>query len=270
MSKMEAATRAAEREQPVNSLASLDSHLPGPYQLFLASLGIYVLAALAVQSLVPLDVDTTIILDRADTLVCVFFLVDFVRNLALAKNRWLYIRTWGWLDLLSSIPTIDVLRWGRAARVFRVIRVVRALRATRILYMLAVKRTAGSTLWTAVLVAFLLVVFASIAILQLEPAIGSTIKDADDALWWSIVTVTTVGYGDLYPVSPYGRLLGVVLMLIGIGLFSSVAAYLASSVLAAGEAEQEAELVEIRRELAEIRRMIERQRIDSAGADTSS
>lgn len=232
---------------------------PGPYQLFLSALSVFILSALAVQTLVQLSADAVIILDRADTIVCVFFLIDFVRNLALAEDRWLYLRTWGWLDLVSSIPTVDLLRWGRAARVFRLIRVIRALRATRILYTLAVRRTAGSTLWTAVLVAFLLVVFSSIAILQLEPAVGATINDADDAMWWSIVTITTVGYGDLYPVSPHGRLLGVLMMLVGIGLFSSVAAYLASSMLEAGEAEQEAELAAIRRELAEIRELIEQQ-----------
>ena len=58
------------------------------------------------------------ILEYADFLVCVVFFGDFLFTLIRSENRWRYLRTWGWIDLLSSIPAVDVLRWGRAARMW--------------------------------------------------------------------------------------------------------------------------------------------------------
>jgi voltage-gated potassium channel len=73
-----------------------------------------------------------------------------------------------------------------------------------------------------------MVIFSSIAILQVEHAPNSNIKTAEDALWWSYVTITTVGYGDKYPVTTEGRIIAVFLMTIGVGLFGTFTAFLAS------------------------------------------
>lgn len=67
----------------------------------------------------------------------------------------------------------------------------------------------------AALLILLLTVFAAVTILQLEAAPTSNIRSAEDALWWTVTTPTTVGYGDLYPVTSEGRLLAGVLMVAG-------------------------------------------------------
>lgn len=66
------------------------------------------------------------------------------------------------------------------------------------------------------------------AILQLENDPNSNIKTAEDALWWSNVTITTVGYGDKFPVTTSGRILGAALMTVGVGIFGTLTALMAS------------------------------------------
>ena len=80
--------------------------------------------------------------------------------------------------------------------------------------------------------------FGSIAILQFEQGPTGTIQSPGDAMWWAIVTVTTVGYGDTYPVSPEGRVLASVLMAAGVGLFGTFTAFIASWFLAAEDEEE--------------------------------
>ncbi len=117
------------------------------YQFFMLVLCLYALAALAAQSAMRLEPGTRRILDYADYVVCVMFFADFVVSLLGAPNRWRYFITWGWLDLISSIPMIDMTRWGRAARIVRVFRVLRGLRATKLLAGLVLRRRGESTSW---------------------------------------------------------------------------------------------------------------------------
>ena len=76
--------------------------------------------------------------------------------------------TWGWIDLLSSIPTVDTLRWGRAGRMMRIIRVLRGLKSARALTHFVVGRRAESAFLASILVALLLLVSARIAIVEFE------------------------------------------------------------------------------------------------------
>jgi voltage-gated potassium channel len=229
----------------------------GPYALFMLGLSVYVLGALAAQALLALEPETVRILDRADFAICGFFLLDFVLCVVRAPDRRRYLVRWGWLDLISSIPAVDVLRWGRAARAFRILRVMRGLRATRILTGFALERRAESALFAALLLAILVTIFASISILHLEVAADSNIRDADDALWWAFVTITTVGYGDHFPVTPSGRLLAAFLMAAGITLFGTFTAFVASAFLGHGEARQTEELEALRREVRALHEKLE-------------
>jgi voltage-gated potassium channel len=226
-----------------------------PYQIFMLGLCIYVLAALAAQTFFKLDDQTIIILDTADYAICVVFLIDFIRSLIKAESRVKYFITWGWLDLISSIPAVGWLRIGRAARLFRIIRVLRGMRAAKILATFAFEKRAESTFWATLMIAILVTIFGSIAILHLETHQESNIHSAADAMWWSFVTITTVGYGDHFPVTPSGRVLAAILMLTGIGLFGTFTAYVASAFLSTND---DNEIAEIRDEVRKLRELIER------------
>jgi voltage-gated potassium channel len=87
-------------------------------------------------------------------------------------------------------------------------------------------------------IAILLVIFSALAILQVETDPNSNIKTAEDAIWWSYVTVTTVGYGDKFPVTTEGRIIASILMTAGVGLFGTFTAFVSSWFLAEKKEEE--------------------------------
>ena len=158
---------------------------------------------------------------------------------------------------MSSIPAVGFVRWGRAARAARILRVLRGVRSYRTLGGFILARRAQSALLAAILVTILSTVFCAIAVLQLERDGGGNIATGIDALWWAVVTVATVGYGDRVPITPEGRLFALGLMVVGVALFSTVTAFIASWFMAPEEDEQDRELAAIRQELSVIRGMLE-------------
>ena len=228
------------------------------YQFFMLALCVYALGVLAVHAAVPLTPKTREILDYADYAVCVVFFADFVISMLRAPNRLAYFFTWGWLDLLSSIPMISIARWGRVARVVRIFRILRGLRATKLLAMLVIRGRAQSAFLAASLVALLLIVFCSIAVLNFETAAESNIRTAEDAIWWAFATITTVGYGDRYPVTAEGRLVAAILMCSGVGLFGIFSGSLAAWFIGPQESEAtETVVAEVRALRSELGRMRE-------------
>ncbi|NML65616.1 ion transporter [Hymenobacter sp. RP-2-7] len=190
-------------------------------------LSVYVLLALFVSTVFRLPPQTERILNLADNAICAFFLVEFCIRFYQAPRKGHFLR-WGWVDLVASIPNVAVLRVGRTLRLVRVLRILRAFRSTRhLLHHLFRSRVQG-TFTVVALVATLMVISASVAILQVETAPDSNIKTAEDALWWAYSTITTVGYGDKYPVTGAGRLIAAVLMTVGVGLFGTFTGLLAS------------------------------------------
>jgi len=228
-----------------------------PYQLMMLVLCLFALGALAIQTAVHLDPQIRQVLEYADYAVCTVFFIDFLISWWRAPKRLRYLLTWGWLDLLSSIPALSAARWGRLGRVVRVFRVLRGLRATKLVTSLIIRRRAQNTMLAATLLALLLVVFSSIAILELETAPDANIKTAADAVWWSFATITTVGYGDRYPVTSEGRFIAVLLMCAGVGLFGSFSGFLAAWFLETDTSAQTSELTALRDEVAALRRAME-------------
>jgi voltage-gated potassium channel len=186
------------------------------------------------------------------------FLFDFARNLKRAENRWRYFYTWGWLDLLSSIPMVDALRVGRLARILRIVRVLRGVRATRLIAGFLAERRAESTVLTTLLVTFVLIVFGSAAVLLFEQGVDANIKDAEDALWWAVVTMTTVGYGDKFPVSTEGRAIAVLLMTGGVGLFGVFSGSVAAWFLQPQSQQREMDIKDLHEEIRSLRALVER------------
>jgi voltage-gated potassium channel len=229
---------------------------PG-FQLFMFALCIYALGVVAAESVLELNPHTETILQISDYGVCAVFFADFLFSLWHADNRWRYFITWGWIDLVSSIPAIDVARWGR---VLRILRLFRALRAARMLTHMVARQRAQNTVLAAFLVVLMLITFSAIAILHFERVPQANIVTAEDALWWVFATVTTVGYGDRYPITTEGRMVAVALMVGGIALFGTLSAYLAAWFIGSGaDDSSEKELAALRVEIAALRALIERQ-----------
>jgi voltage-gated potassium channel len=226
-----------------------------PYLIFTLGLSVLALAALLAPRALALSAEERRLLEWFDHAVCAVFFADFVYSLVHARDRVRYLLTWGWLDFLSSIPAAGAFRWARSGRIVRVLRILRALRAARVLARGLSLRRAESSLATAALLGCVMLVLSSVVILQVEQGEGANILTAEDALWWSLSTMTTVGYGDRYPVTTEGRVVGAALMVLGVGLFGVLTAFLASRFVRADEGESE--VVGLRRDIAELRRLLE-------------
>jgi voltage-gated potassium channel len=166
-----------------------------------------------------------------DPICSIVFLADFFLRLHRAPTKSTYfIRHGGWLDLIGSFP----FPLFRIARIFRVFRIYQPLRRTggRGVLRQANADRAGSALLIAIFLTICVIQYASMAILWAEGKnADGNIHTASDAVWWSYVTITTVGYGDRYPVTNLGRLVGVALLSSGVGLFAVITGFLANSFL---------------------------------------
>lgn len=227
------------------------------WQISMLSLCVYVLGALFVDTVFRLPAETSALLNRVDNFVCLVFIGDFVFNVITAKSKLGYLK-WGWIDLVSSIPNIQILRWGRFARVIRILRILRGIRSTKLILKFLFANRAKGTFASVAMISFVLAVFSSIAILNCETSPDSNIQSASDALWWSFVTITTVGYGDFYPTTLLGRVIAAVLMTTGVGLFGTFTAYIASFFLQQEEEEEEKREEQILSELKSIRERLDR------------
>jgi voltage-gated potassium channel len=172
--------------------------------------------------------DVTILTYLEDGL-CVIFLLDFFRSLYLAPDKWGYfLKSGGWLDLLGSIP-ISAFAIFRIARLFRIVRLLRKMTGGE-LRRIFMGRLAQNTLLFTLVTALLLVFTISWLVLLAEQSTpNSNIKTYHDAVWWAFVTITTVGYGDYYPVTGLGQSLAVILMFFGIGIIGVLSSYLSTT-----------------------------------------
>nr|WP_294859469.1 ion transporter [uncultured Fluviicola sp.] len=187
----------------------------------------YVLGALVVDTFWVLSPETSKLLTYFDYAICAFFFFEFLYRFMYAENKLVFMK-WGWIDLLSCIPMVDFLRAGRILRLIRLFRIIRAFRSSRQLLNHIFANKAKGALTSVSVLAILLIIFSSIAILAVETDPKSNIKNAEDAIWWTYTTITTVGYGDKYPVTTEGRILAMILMTFGVGFFGTFTAYIAS------------------------------------------
>lgn len=225
----------------------------GPFQLIILVLSFVTLGALAVELVVAIPPEAGRLMRWIDNLICLFFLLDFVIRFQRAPSK-LHFMKWGWIDLLASIPEVNALRWGRLFRIFRVLRLMLLLRSmSEFFRVMFVSRTRGG-IASVFAITFLVLTLSSVSILFLERSPESNIRTAEDALWWSMTTITTVGYGDKYPVTQLGRIVASCLMVTGVGLFGTMSGVIASFFLGAPStpSETEAKDEEIRALRAEL------------------
>jgi len=199
----------------------------GLLNLLILVLSIYVLLALVADTFFVLPSDVHELLQILDDSICIVFLFDFFYRFYKAKNKLAFIK-WGWIDLISSIPALPFVRFGRLFRLIRLFRILRAFRSVKVITQHMFRNRIKGTMTAVVIITILFVIFSSISILLVEKDPNSNIKTAGDAIWWSLVTVSTVGYGDKYPITTEGRIIGTVLMFIGVGVFGTFTAFMAS------------------------------------------
>ena len=197
------------------------------YEIFIGALSLLSIVNLGLIILTD-NKDLSKVLEVMNGLFSGIFLIDFAYRLRTAPSRRDYFfKHFGWADLLASVPlaSFKFLRIFRLVRVYRLLRVVGVREIGRTL----VDDRAGSALYLLLLAGILVLQFGSLEMLYIEKdASGANITTASDALWYTIVTISTVGYGDQYPVTNTGRIVGAGIILVGVGIFGTFTGYLAN------------------------------------------
>jgi voltage-gated potassium channel len=251
------------------------------YNIFILVLTVLSLAIMVVL-LLPLDDATIHLLTVYDNLICVIFLIDFALHLRGApKKSDYFIKERGWLDLLGSIPSlglvtsagkyVGLLRLARLSRLARIARLMRGENRKTLVKDVLENRSKYAMFITTLLTILVLTV-ASVLVLQFESqSADANITTGGDALWYALVTITTVGYGDRYPVTYAGRMTAMFIMFAGVGIIGALASILASLLVGGSSASEEEEapgtepaptvekeLAMIRNELAALRQLLEK------------
>ncbi len=210
----------------INSTAKEETIFANPtWSAFVLLVTILSLFNTTLLLILPLPLDAQIVLGLVNGTISLILWADFFYMLHGAANkRYFMVHDRGWLVLLGSMPYLRILRliwfWlvlrenGRTFREF--------------LSRIVIKRNAGGTVLFVLFTVIVVFQFSVVFMLNFEETSqGGNINSISDAFWWAFATVTTVGYGDRVPVTNGGRIVAVVLMILGIALFSVITGSLA-------------------------------------------
>ena len=212
---------------------------PSAFEIVMMVLSIISVIIIVLHQFGPFNGPEKELLLKLDTGICVVLLSYFFYGLFRAHNKAQFIRV-HWIDFIASIPAIDIFRYGR---IFQVLRVLRMLRVANQVIRHLLKNT-GSTMLASMLLVLIVVLGGSaIAILMTEAGNpGSNIETAEYAIWWALVTISTVGYGDYYPITTAGRVISAIVILTGVSIFAGISGLVASSLLTPKNEEAERQL----------------------------
>jgi voltage-gated potassium channel len=197
-------------------------------ELPLVILAIAMVPLLVIPLMVELPAAVEAAFVAADWLIWAAFAFEYFVRLALTTERWRFVRReWPSL-LLVLLPFLRPLRVVRSARALQLLRLGRLIGALGTVVKDGRSLLFRHNLHYAVLITLVVVVGSGAATWALEENGGGSIDSLGDALWWAVTTVTTVGYGDMFPVTPAGRAIATFLMLSGIALFGVLTANIAA------------------------------------------
>jgi voltage-gated potassium channel len=245
---------------------------PIGYELFIGALSILSILNLILLMFVN-DESLAIVIYVINGFMMPIFLGDFFYRLFTTDNKSGYFwRNFGWADLLSSLP-FPQLKILRLFRLWRVIRLIRKFGARNLVSEFMLHR-ADNALLVVVFLVMCVLEFGALAVLRAEMASpNANITNASDAIWWTYVTITTVGYGDRFPTTNWGRIVGVLVMTAGVGLFGTLSGFLANKLLTPPSKKKPVEEApasadDPKAKLAELKRLIEAQ--EQAAAELRS
>ncbi len=196
------------------------SHIP-KICVFLACIS---LVSMGVQTFYKQTPEVYQWLNALDCFICIFFLYDWVFKFLVSDSKKKFLK-WGWVDFLLSIPVGN----GVWAAYPQLLRFARSARSLKYIVDFFSKDQKTNKFIDCCIFCAVFVVFSAIVVFNCEKHVeGANIKNLSDSLWWTFVTITTVGYGDRFPVSDWGRIVGVIVMIGGVGLYASFTGFVVS------------------------------------------
>lgn len=200
-------------------------------EIVIGVLAILSIILVAIESLVTVSAGVLWGIYIADLIICIIFALDFVQRLRVSEKRSRFMKTNGY-EILAMIPAIAFSALGAIPAISTGLRALRLIRVVRLVVLVArmrrVMSVSGKFVQRSHLLAMLgitvgIIFAGAFAVLLLEGGTpDAKITNFLEAIWWTISTVTTVGYGDIVPLSVLGRVMGMVLMVIGIGIMAAL------------------------------------------------
>jgi voltage-gated potassium channel len=205
------------------------------YEIIFIILALFVVTITIMDLAGYIDLESNVTLSLLDSIILALFIVEYTVRIIIYKGKKSKFIKENIIDLIAIIPFSSLFR------VFRVFRLLRVLKATKFLKVLKIFK-AGAFMskslkgFSALLKTngFIYIIYISLATMLIGSAAiylfeyREAGKSFMDALWWSIVTVTTVGYGDISPVTTIGRIVAIILMITGIGFIGVMTSTLAT------------------------------------------
>jgi voltage-gated potassium channel len=208
------------------------------YEIFIALISILSVFNMFLVVIPGVKPDAVHVVSTVNAFLTLLFLFDFGLRFSGAESRSFYFfHDYGWADLLACAP---ILRFLRVFRIVKAYRLVHKYGARNLLDFLFRNR-AESALYILVFAVIMIIQTGSFLVLLAEGSSpDANIRSSSDAMWWVYVTITTVGYGDRYPVTDAGRLIGMMVMTAGVGVFATFAGYIGNKLLTPKDIEEEA------------------------------
>jgi|TARA_B110000967_G_C18671891_1_gene453503 voltage-gated potassium channel len=214
------------------------------FDYFIQILILLSLVSFSLDTLPNLNYNTRVFLDYFEVISIVIFTIEFLLRIYVSKKPLSYIFSfYGIIDILAILPfylnrVLD-LRFLRAFRIFRIFRALKLLRYNKALnrFRIAFKIVKEEvTLFFIVTLVLIFITSAGIYFFENE-AQPEVFKSVFHSAWWSIVTLTTVGYGDVYPITLGGKIFTFFVLMIGVGLVTVPAGLVATALSKARELE---------------------------------
>lgn len=206
------------------------------FNIIILTLIIISLITFSVSTLPDLSDSQKYILDIIETITVIIFSIEYVLRIIYAEKKLKYIFSfYGLIDLLSILPFYLTTYFDfRSLRVFRLIRLFRIFKLTRYTeiikkYKLALKEIKNDLI-LFFSITLMTIYISGVGIYYFEnDAQPEAFDSIFSSLWWAIITLTTVGYGDVYPITVGGKVFTFIILMIGLGIVAIPTGLIASS-----------------------------------------
>ena len=188
----------------------------------LALVSIFIVSIQIFKIIIPENVLHTLI--KIDDLIYIVFVIDYITRLLLSKNKRYFIRN-NKIDLISLIPFNAIFK---SLRILKLNRLLKLGRLVKISVLFARFKDDSKLFFKTnhfgyvLITTIILILLGAFAMSYLEN------MDIGDSIWWSFVTTTSVGYGDIYPTTNLGRIIAVLLMIVGLGFVGMLSGTIAT------------------------------------------
>ncbi len=225
------AHRVIHPRQSKSQKESSPSLLSPMANLSITFAGVIMLIVQLIQTVDPVGIDLVEVLD---TIICLTLLADFIYDFIYSNDKKTLLKN-RWWEPLASIPIIDTTHKAilavRLLRILRLLRIFRLHREFRQFFSTGYDYLLKNRILDLSSFVGLTILTGSMGFFYAEQGVNPALHTYKDSVWWAMVTITTIGYGDIYPITTAGRLVAIAMMLVGIGCLSLLTALIASNLL---------------------------------------